>query len=71
MVHLLAKRMDKGLQRMKLAEKRKKEKCTSRVSQCKEHSDAVCVVMKAWQNGEVAHAVGEEHSKVAHAGVRI
>ncbi len=56
MAHPSAKRMDKGLQRMKLAEKRKKEKRTSRVSQREEHSNVACVVMKTQQNGKVAHA---------------
>jgi len=41
---------------MKLAEKRKKEKRTSRVSQREEHSNVACVVMKTQQNGKVAHA---------------
>ncbi len=55
-----------GQQKMKLAGKRKKESHTSRVSWHKEHGNVVHAVMRAWQPGEVLHAVGKEHSEVAH-----
>jgi len=54
-----------GPQKMKLAGKRKKESCTSRVSWRKEHSNVACAVTRARQPGEVSHAVGKEHSEVA------
>ncbi len=53
-----------GLQKMKLAGKRKKESHTSRVSWHEEHSNIVHVVMRAWQPGEVLCAAGKEHGEV-------
>jgi hypothetical protein len=52
------------LAKMKLAEKRKKESHTSRVSWRKEHSNIACAVTRAWQPHKVSCAAGEECSAV-------
>src|SRR6266851_7345481 len=54
------------LAKMTLAGKRKKESCTSRVSWHKEHSNVVCVAIRAWRPGEVSHAAGKKHGTLVH-----